>query len=324
MNDFAGSFNVLLITSGGTDRLIRNRQRCPTFLSTTAFASASSVVCSLLNTLNYTTVFAGLDSQATTTYFQYVFSQVTAKLLDCGVTFAATTAPFSDNSSVRKVLKDFDLKSRVFLFFGQPPGLRNFLMVASEMAMTNGDHVYLAVCQLSNAEFGHFTWQLHNKDDEKVKRAYRSVLLLSLLDETLYGSPSIRSLSQEWADIYRSMYNSTVLTTDLPIPGMTGTHAATEMGGIAVMEALARQESLPEGDNGRMLADLIRNRTYLNLQVGGTFKMGSFGIVLHAVQLGSFGGENGLLEVNKTTRPTENDFFISLMILIAGSHCRRS
>ncbi|OQV17395.1 hypothetical protein BV898_08500 [Hypsibius exemplaris] len=279
MSDLAGNYNVLLITSGGADRLIRDRQRCPTFLSTTPYASAPAVVCSLLKAQNWTTIFAGLDSQAKATYHQYVFNQITTKLMDCGVTFTATIAPFSDGSSIRKVLNEFNLKSRVFLYFGEPPGLRSILIAAAGSLMTNGDHVYLAVCQLNTERFGYFTWQLHAKDDEEVKTAYGSVLLLSLMDEELYGSQSIRSLSQEWADTYHSIYNKTLQSSDM-----------------ALMEAFSGPGGLSAGDNGAMLADAIRNRTFLHLQTGGTWRMGSYGNVLHTVQLASFDAEEGQLK----------------------------
>ncbi|OQV17050.1 hypothetical protein BV898_08912 [Hypsibius exemplaris] len=162
MSDLLGNYDVLLITSGGSDRLMRDRQRCPTFLSTTPYAQSGAVVCSLLNVLNWTTVFVGLDSQVKTSYHQFSFNQITNKLVGCGVTFTATTAPFSTGSSISRILMEFNRKSRVFLYFGEPPGLRNLLIAAAESEMTHGDHVYLAICQLNIARYGIFTWQQHD------------------------------------------------------------------------------------------------------------------------------------------------------------------
>ncbi|OQV24984.1 hypothetical protein BV898_01192 [Hypsibius exemplaris] len=280
MNEFAGAHNILLITSAAADLEIRDRQRSPTWLSTTPFASANAVFCSLLNNLNWTTVFASLDSQEKVVmYHAYAFMRVTTKLTDCGVLFTASKTSYSDDASVRQTLGEFNSKSRVFLYFGQPLGLRILLLAATELGMTKGDHAYLAVVPWSSPAFGYFTWQLNADDDEKVKEAYRSVLLLSLVDEEQYGSQSVRNLAQEWVNISRTAYNNTELPSEL-----------------AVIEALARNGGLAVGDNGKMLADSIRNRTYPDLQAG-LWRISSIGVVLHNIQLASFDWEDGQLKV---------------------------
>ncbi|OQV24980.1 hypothetical protein BV898_01189 [Hypsibius exemplaris] len=312
LNEFAGAHNVLLITSSASDPAIRNRQRSPTWLSTTPFASPNAVFCSLLNNLNWTTVVASLDtgSQTQTAYYIYAFTRATAKLTECGIQFTASSLAYSDEQSVSRLLREFHQRSRVFLYFGLPSGLRILLIAAAGRNMTNGDHVYLAVVPWCSSYFGYFTWQSYQDDDEKVKEAYRSVLLLSLVDETQYGSPSIRNLAQKWANISQCEYNNTEPPNYLPIPVMTATQAAVEMAGIAAVEALGRSAVLSPGDNGQFLADSIRNRTYPNLQTG-LWRMSGGGVVLHIVQLASFDWQEGQLKVfMKGTEIDRNDIYI--------------
>ncbi|OQV17049.1 hypothetical protein BV898_08911 [Hypsibius exemplaris] len=95
------------------------------------------------------------------------------------------------------------------------------------------------------------------------------------------------------------MFNKTALNSDLRVTALIASHAATEIAGIAVMEAVERHGELPAGDNGQFLANLILNRTYPHLRVGGIWRMGSFGIVLHTVQLGSFDVEEQFLKVDQ-------------------------
>ncbi|OQV24981.1 hypothetical protein BV898_01190 [Hypsibius exemplaris] len=284
--------------SSASEPAIRNRQLSPTWLSTTPFASPNVVFCSLLNNLNWRTVVASLDtdSDAHIAYYTYAFNRVVGKLTECSVKFSASSLAYSDGLLVSKLLGEFHQKTRVFLYFGLPSGLRILLIAAVARNMTNGDYVYLAVVPWSSSSFGYFTWQSYQDDDEKVKEAYRSVLLLSLVDETQYGSPSIRNLAQKWANISQCEYNNTEPPNYLPIPLMTATQTAVEMAGIAAMEALARSTGLSNGDNGQMLADSIRNRTYPNLQTG-LWRMSGGGEMLHIVQLASFDWQEGQLKV---------------------------
>ncbi|OWA54614.1 hypothetical protein BV898_19013 [Hypsibius exemplaris] len=305
MNDFAGVEDVLLITSASVETVIRNRQRSPTWLSTTPFAYSNVVFCSLLNALNWTTVFVGLDSQDRM-YHLYIFHVVTGELTGCGVQFTAATVACSEEASVVSSLREFHAKSRVFLYFGQPPGFRSLLMVAARLGMIDGDHVFLAVVPWASPAYGFFTWQMNREDDEKVKRAYRSVLLLTMVDEEQYALPSVRLLSQEWANISRTVYNNTELTSDLPLPVMAATHAAVELAGTAVVEALARNVSFTNGNNGRVLAESILNRTR-DLQVG-QWRMGSTGVVVHGVQLSSLDWETGQLKAFMKALETDATF----------------
>ncbi|OQV24985.1 hypothetical protein BV898_01193 [Hypsibius exemplaris] len=292
MNDFAGARNMLLITSSDADSVIRNRKRSPTWLTTTPFPLPNTVYCSLLNVLNWTTVFVGLNVDSLDRlYHQYAFSRVTAELAGCGIQFTvpATISSATDAATVRRMLRDFHRKSRS--------------MREESWSGPLDFPVARTVIPWASGGFENFTWRVNANDDEKIKRAYRSVLLLTLVDEARYVSPTINSLIQEWLDISRRDYNNTNPPNELPIPIVTASHAAVEMAGVAAVEVLAGQHGKLTGDYGHLLADFIRNRT-LDLQVG-PWMMNSRGFAQVGVQIASFDWQTGHFQV--FMKATEND-----------------
>jgi Receptor family ligand binding region len=109
--NFPRSF--VLKHSAAADDLIKDRQRSPTWLTTTGYPPSYDVYCSILAFFNWTKVYICHNQDDPTEYFGYIASQVKSHLATCGVQFTQTVSSSSDKSiSVKAILREFNMKSR--------------------------------------------------------------------------------------------------------------------------------------------------------------------------------------------------------------------
>ncbi|OWA50830.1 hypothetical protein BV898_15335 [Hypsibius exemplaris] len=73
--------------------------------------------------------------------------------------------------------------------------------------MTNGDYVFIAYQLFSNRSYGNFSWQFFDKDDEKARRAFRTVFKVN----GIYRDPEQAYLLDKWLPLWRN-------STPLPDP----------------------------------------------------------------------------------------------------------
>ncbi|OQV24194.1 hypothetical protein BV898_02141 [Hypsibius exemplaris] len=132
------------------------------------------------------------------------------------------------------------------------------LDVSSNLFYTamSGSLVYIAVEIFQHPQFGSFSWRYEDKDDDLVKEAYRSVLLLGP-DESMYDIPSVK-LIQEWKDRTRTLYNFTYTDNN---PYVVASYTSVMMFGALLNETLAGSMSTGV-QNGITLASKFLNRTF--------------------------------------------------------------
>ncbi|OQV16376.1 hypothetical protein BV898_09521 [Hypsibius exemplaris] len=278
INSLASAWNVLMITSSEGLVLPDPRKR-PTWITTTPIPPLPEVYCSFLKSHGWTKVYVFLDQFGLeATYYSYVATRVKGSLNACGVRFeqniCLSTGPGRGNCSLTTTLEDFNNRHRIFLYFGKPSGLRIILIEASRLNMTNGKHVYVAVIPYRMKIYGtEFRWQNYDLDDEVVRQAYQSVILLSLVDESRYTTASMANLIRKWRVYSEQDFSNTHLEFELPLPILIATHAALELVGRVVHELFVELDgSLSEKWDGLItgtqLASRIRNRTFSDLDVG--------------------------------------------------------
>jgi hypothetical protein len=101
-------------SSSAADQIIKERQRTPTWITTTPFPPVEEVYCSFLAAFNWTNVFVVVDrDRAVAEYYGYAAKRVTDKLADCGVQFTRSTFLSGDKTfSTSAILQEFHSRSR--------------------------------------------------------------------------------------------------------------------------------------------------------------------------------------------------------------------
>jgi hypothetical protein len=137
-----------MLISSASGVLIKDRKRSPTWITTTAFPPANEVYCSFLAALNWTKVYVSIDLNVSSEYYGYASNRVTTQLKGCGISFIQNSFSSRNKSfSVNSLLQEFNRTNRsmknifrflisshkvgtfsVFLYFGQPMGLRKILV----------------------------------------------------------------------------------------------------------------------------------------------------------------------------------------------------
>jgi hypothetical protein len=99
--------------SAAADDLIKDRSRCPSWLTTTGYPPSNEVYCSILAFFNWTKVYVCQDRDDPTEYFGYIAGQIKSHLTACGVLYTQMVFSSSDKSvSILAILREFNMKSR--------------------------------------------------------------------------------------------------------------------------------------------------------------------------------------------------------------------
>ncbi|XP_055336577.1 uncharacterized protein LOC129587026 [Paramacrobiotus metropolitanus] len=111
----------------------------------------------------------------------------------------------------RGVLNELRNHTRVILVFINPPLLREFMITAYELNMTNGDfwltrffHLGAAITPGSPYLL---SWKANDADDEKARKAFESVIISS---DTLFEWDDLEEFINKTAQTSQSVYNITV------------------------------------------------------------------------------------------------------------------
>ncbi|XP_055338423.1 atrial natriuretic peptide receptor 1-like [Paramacrobiotus metropolitanus] len=151
----------------------------------------------------------------------------------------------------------------VFIFLGEPNGFRKLLLYATELHMTDGEHVFVIMTPFRfNSEPGYLTWKKGDQDDETVRLAYRSVLIIEP-DSAIYGdSDLIGSFSLEMKNMSKSVYNYTYKPYELISPHVAATYAAL-LTFAEIVDRLRITNSVATLSSGKELAKEYLNRTFV-------------------------------------------------------------
>ncbi|XP_055344268.1 atrial natriuretic peptide receptor 1-like [Paramacrobiotus metropolitanus] len=160
-------------------------------------------------------------------------------------------------ANYKKVLSEMRYRTRVILVFLFPKLLREFMVVANEMNMTNGDYVFLTLAfELYGAVLPDpFTWRGNDQDDPKAFQAYQSVIAVS---EAQIDWNALSNLVDDFARISNTVYN-------FPIsPGTKRTQALALMYHLLMNFADVVNKSWGDAENfrPRVLADHLKHQMY--------------------------------------------------------------
>ncbi|XP_055348086.1 atrial natriuretic peptide receptor 1-like [Paramacrobiotus metropolitanus] len=235
VNYMAANWDLLLISTVSASYKIRDRERNPTWIST-AYVSSSQYgefYDQLLAQYHWTSVVilvdvAGLPSQLSLAYsVQRIIEQTPGRLV------VRQNVSSRRGIDFERELMEFSWRSRIMLVFMHPVYLRQLLIQASRLNMTNGDYVYVAVEIFQNRLFGNTSWQYYDGNDAVAREAFRSLLVFQpahssdglphVLDELL---PLARNLSIKFHRRSREVYNYNYPLSDQPFSSIAASYSA--------------------------------------------------------------------------------------------------
>ncbi|OWA51254.1 hypothetical protein BV898_15746 [Hypsibius exemplaris] len=170
------------------------------------------------------------------------------------------------DTQLDNTLHAFRNSSRVMICLGRGDLLRKLLLAAQRLNMTNGDYVYLSfestpVLNLKT----NVTWHYGDSQDEAVKEAFRSLLVIHASEEERQrlNSPMLKVLADQVRERSQREWNATYTAGNQPITGTISAFRSIEM--FAHILNQSRQvHGLASLFNGSHLSRMFLNRTFLS------------------------------------------------------------
>ncbi|XP_055332279.1 atrial natriuretic peptide receptor 1-like [Paramacrobiotus metropolitanus] len=194
------------------------------------------------------------------------------------------------------VLQELNRHSRVYFIFGLGlTGFRKFMLAASKLNMTNGEHVFITVIPFRNGMSGFdIHWKFNDTVDDAARSAFRSVLVMEP-DESAYGERNVAA-QHEFANLMirssKTLYNYTYLPGERVSPYVMATYDSVIIF-AQVMNEIFLSSASPINGSGRSLAKHFLSRTFETTYTNVTFD--GFGQRLFPMLLKQFDWSSGIL-----------------------------
>ncbi|XP_063976450.1 atrial natriuretic peptide receptor 1 isoform X2 [Diachasmimorpha longicaudata] len=112
----------------------------------------------------------------------------------------------SEDDSYHLYLRDASMYARVVILSVRGTLVRKFMLAAHELGMTRGDWTFLDVEIIQGSYWGDHDWEVGDEDDSTARKAYESLLRVSLLQPT---SPRFQDFAEDVKIRAQSDYNYT-------------------------------------------------------------------------------------------------------------------
>ncbi|OQV13877.1 hypothetical protein BV898_11875 [Hypsibius exemplaris] len=233
VNQLAHAWNILLITTVNIDATIRNKALAPTWIATTRYSSnCGEFYKGFLQRNNWTTVATVLDLDLNGPPIFTNLAVTTARhLKEYGYKLTSFIRTAQDPAAITLQIDAILLAvrgtCRVVLYYGTASALRHFLIRATKNDMINENYVYIASRPMPHSLFGSFTWQEGRDDDEIVRAAYRSVILV----QVIYADEAQQVQRDKLAFIWKGLSKTSTLRIprELPLIYLENNHGAFQM-----------------------------------------------------------------------------------------------
>ncbi|XP_055330542.1 receptor-type guanylate cyclase gcy-7-like [Paramacrobiotus metropolitanus] len=264
---FMRQWNTLWISTLSVTPQITDRVMNPAWIAVNDFSTTqcARLYIEILTKYRWTTVYVIIDPGDPSVFMsiaavllkelgkqssiRYIVQRIKTKGGGSGVAYGA----------FESVLKDVAVVSRVVIFFGHAFFLRELLITAERMGMTDGEYVYMALETMHNKPvLGDFNWQHNDENDQIVFRAYQSLLLvqpkyIDVPPNLQLGTELIRRSARD--------YNLTYNISDQNFPNLVSSYWAVVATTSLINESLSRADDMDYQD-GKALARLFPNHTY--------------------------------------------------------------
>ncbi|XP_071181309.1 atrial natriuretic peptide receptor 1-like [Mytilus edulis] len=110
--------------------------------------------------------------------------------------------------SLLEIVKNVAAESRIIVLAVRGETLREIMLLAHQMGMTNGDYQFICIYYYSQRNiFGDISWKMNNSDDTIVKEAYKSVIFVSYYTPMTYEyTQFIEKVKHRSQDIFNYTY----------------------------------------------------------------------------------------------------------------------
>ncbi|OQV26220.1 hypothetical protein BV898_00339 [Hypsibius exemplaris] len=282
-NQLANAWNVLFITTTSTDETIRRKSRTPTWVTTSALSlDYGNLFKQLLQRYQWSSLAVIVDPYSINiNQSRSIAGQIQRRLQADGFKVLARDFASLEDPISRELLAVIRGSCRVVIYCGGARSLRNLL-------------VYLAVTPFDHPSYGKFHWQEHDNNDEKVRTAYQSLLLLKIYEVT-NASNDVASMIPIWENL--AVLQDRIpanLHHDLPLPYLSSMHMAFQLLGQVIGDLNSTVLQHPHQMDGTQLARRIINKTFT---IGSeAIAIDSLGVRLVGVTLQQFSSTSQKLE----------------------------
>ncbi|XP_055334080.1 atrial natriuretic peptide receptor 1-like [Paramacrobiotus metropolitanus] len=261
---FMRRWNTLWISTLSANSQISDRIRNPTWIAVNDFSTAqcSQLYVDMLNKFRWTTTFVVIDTIGPSVYgivAGFVLEDLKKQPNTTQYVRKIAPRPGVPFGNFGSVLQDIAKVSRVVLVFGHAALLRELLIVAHQMDMTNGDYVYIGLETMRNKPIlGNFHWKYNNDDDTIAFTAFRSLLMVQPEDVDM---PPNLDLGMQFVQRSARDYNFTYNISDQSFPNIVSSYWAILATAQFLNDSLSGAGDLDYRD-GSAIARLFLNRTY--------------------------------------------------------------
>ncbi|XP_033625244.1 atrial natriuretic peptide receptor 1-like [Asterias rubens] len=163
----------------------------------------------------------------------------------------------SSEEEFKSALKEASVNSRIIVISADGDDVRQIMLSAYELGMTNGDYVFISYHPFNNTKtFGDDSWNQGDENDAKLKIAYKALMTIRLFEPT---TDEYINFQKEMNRRMLESYNFT------PTAGDEANFFATSFHDALILYSLAINETLHEGGDirdGLALRDKMWNRTF--------------------------------------------------------------
>ncbi|OQV26219.1 hypothetical protein BV898_00338 [Hypsibius exemplaris] len=295
-NQLANAWNVLYITTASVDATIRRKSQTPTWVTTSAISlDYGNLFKQLLQRYQWSSLAVIVDPYSINiNQSRNIAGQIQRRLQADGFKVLARDFASLEDPISRELLAVIRESCRVVIYCGGARSLRNFFISATDNNMTDGEYVYLAVTPFDHPSYGKFHWQEFDNDDEKIRAAYRSLLLLKIY-EVSNGSNDVADMLSIWKNLAEMDERIPAnLINNLPLPYLSSTHMAFQLVGQVVGDLNSTVFRQPHQIDGTQLARRMINKTFT---IGSeAIAIDSLGVRLVGVTLQQFSSTSQKLE----------------------------
>ncbi|OQV16342.1 hypothetical protein BV898_09487 [Hypsibius exemplaris] len=255
INQLAASWNVLFISTSNSDPALHDKRKSPSWITTNLYPSSyyGDIFCQLAEFHNWTGIEILLDENSAGFYVlaaTLTRATMTNHRVETVYTTYSSAPRLQRMINFREFLQQFSTRNRILLFLGGPTQLRLLL-------------VFIGSLPFPWQGFGNFSWHRNTDDDNIIREAYKSLLLVTMIDLAVNLPPTLPAMLARWIDCFRRVpfYRNLDLSIEPTLPQLTSTTAALEILGEILSETLLSEPAF-NYRNGTAMANKFINRTF--------------------------------------------------------------
>ncbi|OQV15547.1 Atrial natriuretic peptide receptor 1 [Hypsibius exemplaris] len=172
------------------------------------------VILKFIGLLNYSNAF--FIAETSDDFYRNMFKVATTIVTDSNSKFQYSmkfkTFTVSEGHVAKQVsglLDEMRNSARVVFLMMTGPLVRKFLIAAAEADMITSEYVYVAVELFPSLSFGAFTWKANDADDGVARRAFLSLLLISIKPQTTTSYAVFEEDVRRYAPLFGYTYQQT-------------------------------------------------------------------------------------------------------------------